>query len=255
VTVNHCIVIPHFKHVPQLRRFLPTLAQANLPLLVVDDGSGVDVVTELEKLVSEHPWAELITRDHNGGKGAATITGLQNAQQRDYSHVILVDADGQHDPLDIIRLRSKSMTEPEALYSGHPQFGDDIPAARLYGREITNVLARIEAGNWGLKDAMCGLRVYPVETTLALAQECGSRVRMEMDTELLVRACWKSHTVHYVDTNVVYPKEGASHFRMGKDNVRMALMHCRLLLEALVRLPMRKLAPAKVHSGNTNDNR
>jgi len=254
LTTNHCIVIPHFRHVPQLRRFLPTLAQANLPLLVIDDGSGTDVVTELKKLVSEYPWVELIVRARNGGKGAATITGLQNARQRNYSHVILVDADGQHDPLDVIRLQGESKTEPHVLYSGHPQFGDDIPAIRLYGREITNVLARIEAGNWGLKDAMCGLRVYPVDTTLALAMECGSRVRMEMDTELLVRACWHAHSVRYVDTKVVYPEEGASHFRMGKDNIRMVLMHCRLLLEALVRLPARTLTRAKVHSGNTNDN-
>ena len=111
------------------------------------------------------------------------------------------------------------------------------------------MLARIEAGNWKLKDAMCGLRVYPVNTTLALASECGSRVRMEMDTELLVRACWHAIEVRYVDTKVVYPAEGASHFRMGKDNLRMAIMHCRLLLEALVRVPMRKLRSTNQSSG------
>ncbi len=254
MTDTYCIVIPHFKHVPQVTRFLPTLAQAELPLFIIDDGSGTEAVAQLNELTSDYSWVELITRENNGGKGAATVTGLQNAQHRGYSHVILVDADGQHDPQDLIRLHQESQIKPEALYSGNPQFGDDIPAVRRYGREITNVLARIEAGNWGLEDAMCGLRVYPVNTTLNLARACGARLRMEMDTELLVRACWQRLEVRYLDTKVVYPEEGASHFRMGKDNVRMALMHIRLLLEAIVRVPMRKLAPATRTSGELNDN-
>lgn len=254
MTNSYCIVIPHFKHVPQVSRFLPTLAQAKLPLLIVDDGSGAEAVAQLNKLISDCSWVELIIREKNGGKGAATVTGLQSAQQRGYSHIILVDADGQHDPADIIRLQKESQDRPKTLYSGNPQFGEDIPAVRRYGREITNVLARIEAGNWGLKDAMCGLRVYPVNATQVLARACGTRLRMEMDTELLVRACWNGLDVRYLDTKVVYPEAGASHFRMGKDNVRMVLMHCRLLLEAVVRVPMRKLAPAKQTSEESNDN-
>lgn len=261
MTNDYCIVIPHFKHVPQLERFLPTLARANLPLLIVDDGSGAAVVQQLNELIRPHEWVELITRKKNGGKGAATVTGLQNALEAGYSHVILVDADGQHDPADVVRIyqqskeetKDEAKTEPQALYSGQPHFGDDIPSARRYGREITNVLARIEAGNWALKDAMCGLRVYPIDITLTLARECGTRVRMEMDTELLVRACWHGYEVRYIDTNVVYPEEGASHFRMGKDNIRMALMHCRLLLEALVRVPISKLRRTQSHSGNSHD--
>ncbi len=239
MTNNYCIVIPHYRHVPQLERFLPRLLRANLPILVIDDGSGSDVTRQLATLVDNHQQTELIERDSNGGKGAATWTGLLRAQQQGYSHIILVDADGQHDPDDIATVHSHSRQHPHALVSGHPQFGPDIPPARLYGREITNILARIEAGNFGLKDAMCGLRVYPIEKTLQLIEACGARLRMETDTELLVRACWQGIEVRYIDTRVIYPEQGASHFRMGQDNVRMALMHARLLLEAMVKLPVR----------------
>ena len=245
VSSRYCIVIPHYRHVPQLSRFLPALAGSGLPLLVIDDGSGTDELEALKKALKPYSFAELVTRTENGGKGAATVTGLQAAEERNYSHVILVDADGQHDPADIIKLHRQSQTNPDALYSGSPQFGADIPPARLYGREITNVLARIEAGNFALKDAMCGLRVYPVTATLGLAAACGSRLRMEMDTELLVRACWQLLEVRYVDTKVVYPDEGASHFRLGKDNIRMTAMHIRLLLEALVRVPYAKFRKQK----------
>ncbi len=233
--------MPHYRHVAQLRRFLPQLEAAQLPLLVVDDGSGMDILVELRQLLAAFPWASLTERDTNGGKGAATATGLAVALGQGFSHVILVDADGQHDPDDIIRMHSESRQHPAALFSGKPRFGRDIPAARLYGREITNILARIEAGNWQLKDSMCGLRVYPVAVTLALCAECGNRLRMETDTELLVRACWRGLEVRYIDTEVVYPVEGASHFRMARDNLRLVLMHTRLLLAAVVQVPLASL--------------
>lgn len=247
-----CIVIPHYEHHAQLERFLPSLANADLPLTVVDDGSSETTVRTLSALLADYPRADLIKRESNGGKGAATRTGLATAQARGYSHIILVDADGQHDPADIVRLQTAATAAPKAIFSGNPQFGDDIPPARLYGREITNVLARLEAGNFALQDAMCGLRVYPVASTLRLANQCGNRTRMEMDTELLVRACWNGIEVHFLDTRVVYPDEGASHFRMGKDNVRLTLMHIRLLLAALVRVPMARFRGGSRPFGATN---
>lgn len=250
MTNLYCIVIPHYRHVPQLTRFLPSLAVAQLPLLIVDDGSGAEEVGALQALLEHYSWCSLIERAQNGGKGAATITGMTAAKERGYSHVILVDADGQHDPADVVGIANESALNPDAIYSGSPQFGDDIPAARLYGREITNILARLEAGNFRLRDAMCGLRVYPITLTLPLAAACGGRTRMEMDTELLVRACWQGIEVCYIDTRVVYPKEGASHFRMGWDNVRMVAMHITLLLSALVKVPLAKLRLAKLRKAN-----
>lgn len=252
-TQSYCIVVPHYRHVAQLQRFLPALSSANLPLLIVDDGSGADAVAGLRELLRTYPAAKLIERPTNEGKGAATITGLQSAAKLGYSHIILVDADGQHDPADIVHICAASMRQPAAVFSGNPSFGSDIPAARLYGREITNVLARIEAGNFSLQDAMCGLRVYPVAATLLLAQQCGQRTRMEMDTELLVRACWANIEVRYLDTRVVYPEQGASHFRMGQDNVRMVLMHVRLLLTALVRVPLLMLQSAGKQKNRRQD--
>ena len=238
---THCIVIPHYRHVPQLARFLPELEKVGLPLLVVDDGSGEESVLALRELLKSYPWTRLHERKVNGGKGAATITGLDQAQVQGFSHIILVDADGQHDPTDVAKMLKESMAYPNALFSGHPQFGDDIPAARRYGREITNVLARLESGNFQLADAMCGLRAYPIAATRKLCAACGYRQRMEMDTELLVRACWQGLEVRYIKTEVVYPEEGASHFRMGKDNLRMAAMHIILLLGAIVRVPLARL--------------
>jgi hypothetical protein len=58
---------------------------------------------------------------------------------------------------------------------------------------------------------------------------------MQVDTELLVRACWAGAELRYLPTRVVYPEDGASHFRMVRDNLNLTLMHARLLAQGLWR--------------------
>ena len=229
---RYCVVIPHYCHVPQLERFLPKLEAVQLPVLVVDDGSDESTVQQLATLIKAYPWAELMCQSPNRGKGAAQVAGFKAAAEQGYTHVIVVDADGQHDPADIERLHAESLRHPEALFSGLPQFGDDIPSHRLYGRMITNVLARLEAGDAQIRDAMCGLRLYPLAQVLPLLAQIPRR-RMELDTEVLVRARWAGLEVRFLPTRVVYPDSGRSHFRMLRDNLRMTRMHFVLLLLGL----------------------
>ena len=77
-------------------------AQEYLPVLVVDDGSAddtSDVAVAAGAIVVRHP--------RNRGKGAALKMGFAVAEELGFSHVLTIDADGQHDPQDIQRLLDK----------------------------------------------------------------------------------------------------------------------------------------------------
>lgn len=111
-----------------------------------------------------------------------------------------------------------------------------MPKVRLHGRKLTNVLARLAAGGGQVEDAMCGLRLYPLASVLPLFATLGTRVRMEFDVEILVRACWAGLELEFIPTRVVYPPEGRSHFRLFADNARFCRMHTVLILQALRRL-------------------
>ncbi len=233
---SYCILIPHYRHDRELAEYLPKLAHAGLPALIVDDGSDPDTRARLRRLVSSHSWASLIQREQNGGKGAAIIDGLQTLARNGYTHAISIDADGQHDSADVARIHEASQRDPQSIYSGRPIFGADIPPFRLHGRKITNLLARIEAGRKGIEDAMCGFRLYPLATTLPLCDSIGSRRRMEFDTEILVRAAWAGLPLRFFPTRVIYPQGGRSHFRMISDNMRLSLMHATLLFNRFLQV-------------------
>lgn len=62
-------------------------------ILVVDDGSGDNTVN-----IAKENGAVVISHPYNIGNGAAIKTGLRNASGE---WIIMMDADGQHDPKDI----------------------------------------------------------------------------------------------------------------------------------------------------------
>ena len=249
---SYCIVIPHYRHLQPLSKLMSKLTGFGLDSFVIDDASGDDVLVPLTAEIGRYDNIHLVTRDRNGGKGAAMITGLQHAAAQGYSHVISLDADGQHNPDDVPELQALSMTTPESLYSGRPVFGEDIPTARLYGRKLNNGLVQLLTGSGVLKDAMCGLRVYPLTQVLPLCETLGYRTRMEFDVEILVRACWAGLDVRVMDTQVIYPEDGESHFNLFRDNVRLVIMHTLLIVSGIARLPAvlwRRLS----HRANNSD--
>jgi glycosyltransferase involved in cell wall biosynthesis len=180
----------------------------------------------------------LVRHTVNRGKGAAVSTGMRTARERGYTHVVQIDADGQHTVSDVRRFAGEAQQHPDAVICGRPIFDASIPRSRYYGRYLTHGLVWLETLSFELIDTMCGFRVYPLAPTLALLDRGDIGSRMDFDTEVLVRLHWRGVRTRWLDTAVRYPVDGVSHYRMFRDNVRMTSLHIRLVLGMLLRLPM-----------------
>jgi len=233
-----CFVIPHYRHETLLPELLSRIAEFGLHAIIVDDGSPPESFAVLQALAGERNWLTLDRLEKNSGKGAAVIRALQLAKQLDYTHAIQIDADGQHDTDDVPAFIAQAQKYPEALVSGAPVFGDDIPKARLWGRELTNFWMHVETLSRRIPDGMCGFRLYPVYAAVTLAERSYVGRRMDFDVEFLVRAVWQGWDVIFLPTQVSYRQDGISHFHMLRDNCWITLMHIRLVIGMLIRLPV-----------------
>ena len=165
------------------------------------------------------------------------MTGLRAALDAGFTHALQIDADGQHDPEDLPVLCAVGSRYQDSIICGKPLFNGNIAPLRFYARYITLSLSWLESLGTEIQDALCGIRLYPLEQVVALLDDSKPGTRMAFDPEILVRALWADIPLYFVPVNVNYPVNGKSHFHYVRDNIEISWMHTRLIFGMLSRLP------------------
>lgn len=98
-------------------------------VLVVDDGSNDDT-----RLFAAQAGAQVAVHPFNMGVGAALRTGFRFAVREGHTHVVQIDADGQHDPHQVTQLLKFAGTHQVVIGS---RFAHDKPTFEV------NVLRRL----------------------------------------------------------------------------------------------------------------
>ncbi len=237
------IVIPVYNHSATLREVVERALKAHDRVLVVDDGStdqGAGVLVGLPVRVVRH--------DKNRGKGKAIITAAREAHSMGVTHIITLDADGQHNPAEIDRFFLAIEEYPKALLVGKRDFqAAGAPLSRRFGRAFSNFWFRVQTGR-KIGDSQSGFRAYPLDVLMHLPlREKG----FAFEIEVLVRAAWAGVEVRDVDVSVVYPPKDlhVSHFSLLRDNTRLALLNTRLSMRSMLPRPHTRLPGASGDGG------
>lgn len=242
------VVIPVYNHGEAIGHMVDGVLAQGQSCLLVDDGSEAGCAAVLDRLAADRPEQVFLLRlAQNQGKGGAVMAGLREALRRGYSHAVQIDADGQHDPADIPAFLQDAEKHPDTVVIGRPLYDESVPKGRLYGRYATHVWVWINTLSLQIRDSMCGFRVYPLATTVALIDRVEIGRRMDFDSEILVRLHWRGLRMLNRATRVTYPLDGVSHFDVLRDNLRISRMHAKLFFGMLLRLPLllwRKAMPA-----------
>lgn len=207
---------------------------------VVLDGSTDGSEVAAQELQSSHPGLQILKQPVNCGKGAAILRGATEAAAAGFTHVLTMDADGQHPPESIPRFIALAQAHPTATLLGKPIFGPEAPMLRVRGRRISNGWSNLETLCWGIGDSLFGMRVYPVQALLSAFSSTWFARRFDFDTEVAVRICWQGVPVINVPTAVRYltaAEGGVTQFRYVRDNALLTWMHARLMIGFMLRLP------------------
>lgn len=231
------LLIPVYQHAEPLAEVLEGLAGFGLRCFVIDDGSDAVNAARLDELARRYDFVELHHRLGNGGKGVALRTGFRLAAHHGYSHVIQLDADGQHASSDVPRFLEAMAAHPDALVLGAPRFDASAPRVRLAARQLSRGLVWLSTLSLAIEDPLVGFRGVPLEPTLSLLDRVRTGDHMEFEPELAVRLVWEGVPVVNLATRVVYPEGGHSNFQIVPDYLRLAWLYLRLVLGMLVRCP------------------
>src|SRR5689334_14384521 len=94
------IIIPTYNERQNIRSLVPEVAQSvpDARIWVVDDNSPDGTAEEVRTLVRSFPQVSLILREKKEGLGRAYTDALVRAKKENVRAVIMMDADGSHDP-------------------------------------------------------------------------------------------------------------------------------------------------------------
>lgn len=238
---SQLVIIPSYN---PGKRAIETVREARRfwrPVWVVVDGSTDGTAAALQILAEHDPGLTVFVLPRNQGKGAAVLRGLQEASAAGFSHVLAMDADGQHSADRIPDFMAASRANPDAMILGLPVFDASAPSLRVCGRKISNWWAHLETLWQGIGDSLFGFRVYPIEPLRDIMEQQRWMRRFDFDAEAAVRLCWRGIRPINIAVPVKYfrPEEGGvSHFNYVRDNALLTWMHTRLFLEFLLRLPL-----------------
>ncbi|PLX76798.1 MAG: DUF2062 domain-containing protein [Desulfuromonas sp.] len=229
------VAVPVYNHAATLRQVIAGILEQHDRVLVVDDGSSDGAVEAIAGLP-----VELIRHPRNLGKGAALQSAARWGLEQGCSHMITIDADGQHAPADLSRFFAEIEKHPQALIVGHRDFDQaSIPGSSRFGRQFSNFWLRVQTG-CRLKDSQSGFRAYPLIIFEHLNFWCR---RYNFEVEILVRSAWAGVELRDVDISVYYPpgEERISHFHGFLDNWRLTLLNTHLTGRSIVPWPHRKI--------------
>ena len=223
--MERAYLIPAYQASRNLKQVLGDLRASDPEgaLLVVDDGS-----TDGTGDIARAAGVDVVTHDVNRGKGVALRTGFAWLAERGFKTAVTVDADGQHRAEDAVLLARHPAPSSAVVLGVRDLRRDGAPPASQFSNRFSNWWVSRFAGTT-LADTQCGLRRYPLESTLGLGSDARG---YGFECEMLVRAARRGIPIVEVPVRVLYPPkaERVSHFHVVLDPTRIVL---RLLHTAL----------------------
>jgi predicted LPLAT superfamily acyltransferase/uncharacterized protein (DUF2062 family) len=229
------ICIPVYNHPNTVCEVInKCLVETNFSILVVDDGSTYPVEKQFLTQHAVDDRVSFVTLDKNYGKGYALQTAFKNAIKLGYTHLITVDADGQHPPHEISKLVKASYENPWALVIGDRQMQtQNVPKSSVFGKAFSNFWVKYQTDS-SVGDSQSGFRVYPLfflQTMKFLTK------KYDFEIEVITRLVWLGVDIKATPVDVIYfpPEKRVTHFNKFRDNLRLTILNTILVSASLLK--------------------
>jgi glycosyltransferase involved in cell wall biosynthesis len=168
------VVVPAYNEEKTIAKVTEDLMDMGFEIIVVDDGSADDTYSIVSTIIKERKHGIICKHLLNRGLGAALRTGIETALMEDPDVIVTFDADGQHDPIDILNV-SKPIINGEADVSVGKRNFKEMPLSKKLGNQIMDMITLIF---YGIKvnDSQSGLRAFnrkAAETIMLNARDYG----------------------------------------------------------------------------------
>lgn len=193
------VLIPAFEEASAVRRVVEGARRHVSEVVVVDDGSRDETAAEAKR-----GGAVVLRHESNRGKGEALKTGFRHAMEKGWEAVVIVDADGQHDPEAIpLFLEVWRETGAGVVVGDRMSDTESMPWIRYMTNRFTSYVLSWMAG-CRVPDSQCGYRLIAREVFSSFRL---STSRYDTESEIIIRAGRMGARIVSVAIPTVYGEE------------------------------------------------
>jgi glycosyltransferase involved in cell wall biosynthesis len=151
--MNYFVVIPAYNEAPRIGGVIRGVKKFIKNIIVVDDGSK-DRTSEVARGVG----VRVLRHRINLGKGAAMKTGVELALELGADRIILLDADGQHDPKHIPEF-IEQLDKGFDIVFGSRNLSFGVPLVRYLGNKFGSIFISLVFKIYR-SDMLCGYMAF-----------------------------------------------------------------------------------------------
>jgi glycosyltransferase involved in cell wall biosynthesis len=220
VTLHPAALIAVFNCADRIGSLVRRVIERVPDVLVVDDGSHDNTPR-----AALEAGARLVVLRENRGKAVAMRAGLAVLLGEEWSHILMLDGDGQHDP-DDIPLFFAAAEDADFVLGNRLWKPEAVPHKRYWTNFVGTRALELMTG-YPVEDSQCGFRLVaaPFLRRMGLVGR-----RYAGDTEILVRAGKLRARFAHVPVQVIYDG-AASHYMAVSDTVHIVLSAVRFKVD------------------------
>jgi glycosyltransferase involved in cell wall biosynthesis len=213
--MNVCAIVPAFNEADVIAGVVLAARRHVAEVVVVDDGS-----TDETGARAAGAGAVCLTLTRNSGKGTALRHGLDSIRDRNFSHVLFMDGDGQHRPDDIPRLIDAARDGADIVIGTRSFVKGAMPTSRHFSNTIGSRAASWLVGQ-AILDSQSGFRLVRFDALQAVRLRAR---RYEFEMEVLIKLRARGATVAHAEVTTVYDcGQARSKMNPVRDTIRICL--------------------------------
>ncbi|MFC1594435.1 glycosyltransferase family 2 protein [Candidatus Omnitrophota bacterium] len=194
--MNICVAIPSKNEARNIGDLIQKIKRLKLDVVVIDDGS-----TDATASIAKKHGAIVLRNEQNKGKGVSLRMAFDFVIVHNYTGVIVMDGDGQHDPADIPHFIDKVKSTHAGLIVGNRMIKpDDMPFIRWCTNTFMSmIISSISRQN--IPDSQCGYRYISSDV---LEKMKFISKKFEIESEILIEASRAGCIIDSVSIRSIY---------------------------------------------------
>ncbi len=212
------ILIPAYNEEKYIKAVIEGCFKYNLDIIIVDDGS-TDNTLEIIKSIQTPENLKIIPLKHtvNKGKGESLKTGFDYIIKDNYSGVITIDADGQHDVSEIKNfLEVIKIENPDLIIGDRLGNTKNMPFIRLATNVFTSWIISNIAGR-KISDVQSGFRYISAKALKNIKLETK---KFDTEPEIVIKASWLGYNIKNIPISTIYHKDFISYVNPITDTIK-----------------------------------